>query len=505
MKIQLDLSSIADYEKFIRIKSLPTYKFVGRTAIFPDEYASRLELGWQEERGTTDYQAIPGLFDYQRDIARLSIHKRKFAVFADPGLGKTLMMLEFARHAQHTLGPTRRVLIVSPLMVIPQTIAEMKRFYGSLNIPDFGLEPVAARDLPRWVQDTGSFVGITNYEALKATVSQGRIGALICDESSQLKSAYGKHARELIRLGAGINWKLCLTGTPAPNDRIEYGNHSVFLDAFPTINSFLARFFVNRGQTNERWEMKPHALGPFYRALSHWCIFLSNPATYGWSDNVSTIPPIHIHIHNVDLTAEQRSLVGSELGTLFVGDIGGITSRSKLSQIAKGHHNGQKIATHKPEFIRRLVESWPDESTIIWCLYDEEQAALEKVFPDAASIKGSTPIKRRMELIADFQAGRRKIMISKTVVLGYGLNLQICTRQIFSGLQDSYESFFQAVKRSNRVGSTRPLNVHIPVTDAEIPMVETVLRKAKRVQEDTDYQEQLFKQELQLGGMVHVA
>ncbi len=499
MRIQLNLDNTEDYRRFLAIKALPSYRFTGRVAEFPDEYAERLGMA-AEVAGPADYRPITGLFDYQRDIARLAIERRKFAIFADCGLGKTLCMLEFVRHAQAVMGPTRRVLIVSPLMVIPQTIAEFRRFYSD---PDFHVEQVKAADLQHWVKEVGSSIGITNYEALKEAVPQGRLGALVIDESSIMKSHYGKYGQELLRLGAGLDWKLCLTGTPAPNDRIEYANHAVFLDAFPTVNAFLARFFVNRGQTSERWEIKPHAIGPFYRAIAHWCIFLTNPATYGWRDNTEALPPIQVHIHDVDLTPDQKELVGINLGTLFACDIGGITTRSKLSQIAKGYHNGTRIATNKPAYIKALVDSWPDESTLIWCLYNEEQASLERTFPDAASIAGDTPIEKRWELIADFQAGRRRVLISKPKILGFGLNLQVATRQVFSGLMDSYESFYQAVKRSNRYGATRPLNVHVPATDVEMPMIQTVLRKAHRIQEDTEIQERLFKGHL--NGAVHHA
>jgi superfamily II DNA or RNA helicase len=140
-----------------------------------------------------------------------------------------------------------------------------------------------------------------------------------------------------------------------------------------------------------------------------------------------------------------------------------------------------------------MVASWPDESTLIWCRHNDEQERLEQAIPEALSITGSTPVAKRADMIAQFQRGEVKTMISKPKILGFGLNLQIATRQIFSGLQDSYEEFHQAVKRSNRVGSTRPLNVHIPVADVERPMVETVLRKAARIQADTEAQEEIFK------------
>lgn len=501
MNITLNLNRLDDYRTFLRIKSLPVYRFSGREAWFPDEYAGLVVDQFRDSPKRIDYRPISRLFDYQRDIARLAIEKHKFAVYADCGLGKTLILLEFARHVQQVIGASRRVLIVSPLMVIRQTIEAAHEFYGgSLEI-----EQVRASGLAEWLNSSGNAIGITNYEALQDDTPQGLLGALILDESSMLKSHYGKHGQQCLRLGAGLDWKLCLTGTPAPNDRIEYANHAVFLDAFPTVNAFLARFFVNRGQTQERWEIKPHAIGPFYRALSHWSIFLTNPATYGWKDNTENTPPIHVHIDDVDLTEEQQRIAYSSNGTLFAMDPGGITSRSTMGQIAKGRYKGNDIESLKPAFIRRLVDSWPDESTIIWCLYNAEQETLEREFPDAASITGATPVERRLELIQEFQEGKRRVLISKPKILGFGLNLQIATRQVFSGLQDSYESFYQAVKRSNRYGSTRPLNVHIPITEIERPMIESVLRKAKRVQEDTEIQEQLFQSHSLLRETSHVA
>jgi superfamily II DNA or RNA helicase len=485
LTIELDLNSLESYRQFLAAKQLPAYRVEGRRIIVPAEYAGAL-TGEKSRRMKVAVDLHPGLFDYQRDISKLAIEKGKFAIFADCGLGKTLMLLEFARHARRSLHGSKRVLIVSPLMVVAQTMGEAERFYPGMEI-----EQVKAAKLGEWMRGQGG-IGITNYDALTDEITQGNLGALILDESSMLKSHYGKWGQKCLELGRGLEWKLCATGTPAPNDRIEYANHAVFLDHFPTINSFLARYFVNRGQTQERWELKPHALKPFYRSLSHWCIFLTNPATYGWKDNCESIPPIHTHIEHVDLTPEQDALLRKLTGKLVVTELGGITSRATMGQLAKGSHKGESIPTNKYTAIKAMVDQWPDESTIIWCHYNDEQESCAAQFPDAANIDGSTPHAKRMELIADFKAGRRKVLISKGRILGFGLNLQIATRQVFSGLQDSYEEFYQCVKRSNRYGSTRPLNVHIPVSDIERPMIDNVLRKAARVQADTEAQEELF-------------
>lgn len=491
MIVHFRLDSIEDYRRFLAIKQLPKYKIRGRTAEFPDEYAERLGLKTTVET-PIEYKPHPAMFDYQKDITRLALTKKRFAFFWDCGLGKTLAFLDWARHVCVAIGSRRKVLIVSPLMVVGQTVAEWLRFWPDENPPEI----LRASNLREWLlhpKEDSRQIGITNWEALRDDVESGCLGALILDESSMLKSHYGKHGRKAIELGKGLDWKLACTGTPAPNDRIEYANHAVFLDQFPTINAFLARYFVNRGQTDNRWELKPHALYPFYRSLSHWCVFLTNPATYGWKDNTSNIPPIHVHIHDVAMTAEQESLTMDMTQSLFAHRIGGITNRATLASIGKGFHKGRRVASDKPQFIRDLVDSWPDESTIIWCLYNKEQDLIEEQFPEAASIRGETSHEKRMELIGEFKSGHRKVLISKPKILGFGLNLQIATRQVFSGLQDSYESFYQAVKRSNRYGSTRPLNVHIPVTDIELPMVETVLRKSKMIQKDTETQEEIFR------------
>ncbi len=495
MQILLDTRNIDHYRTFLKIKQLPSYRIRGHLAEFPDEYASQLRLDAAAPKAAK-YTPVLAAYDYQRDITRMALDRGKFAIFADCVLGKTLMLLEFARTASESLAFGRKVLIVSPYNVVPQTVAECDRFYnGTLR-----LDRLTAAALPGWLKRRGrddAAIGITNYEAITDGLDPQHLGGLILDESSILKSHYGKFGRRLIEMGKGLPYKLCCTGTPAPNDRIEYGNHAVFLDQFPTINAFLARYFVNRGQTSERWSLKPHALDAFYRSLSHWSIFLANPATYGWSDlDTSTIPPIHVHEHHVELTQEQRRIIHDTTDTLFCNEPGGITDRARWSCISKGFYKGKPVDSNKPGAIRDLVESWPDESTIIWCQYNAEQAILEKTFPEAASITGSTKPEDRLRIIDAFKAGETRVLISKPKILGFGLNLQKATRQVFSALMDSYESYYQAVKRSNRIGSTKPLRVHIPITELEEPMVANVLRKAAMVEQDTAEQERIFRNAL---------
>ena len=483
MDITFDRKTIASYMQFLQLRQSPVYHWKGSVAVVPDEYAA--SFGKKANRRNVSYDPCSKCFDYQRDIVRLAIRKKKYAIFADCGLGKTLMILEFARHASKQSGG--KVLIVSPLMVCKQTVDEASRFYDDLSIGR-----IVASDLQDWLSSgDGPLIGVTNYEAIRDGLDRGKLKGLILDESSMLKSHYGAWGTRLIELGRGLEWKLCATGTPAPNDRIEYANHAVFLDRAKTVNEFLACYFINRGETQNRWELKPHALRPFYKSLSDWSIFLTNPAVYGWNDNVGVTPPINVHVHHIDLTDEQRNAAQALTGNLVTTSVGGIGQRGKLSQIAKGK-NG--IASNKNDFIRSLVDSWPDESTIIWCHYNDEQQQMESTFPDAVSISGDTKESDRQAMIDRFKSGDVRTLITKPKILGFGLNLQVCTRQVWSGLKDSYEEYYQGVKRSNRIGSTRPLNVHIPVTELEVPFVENVLRKADRVEHDTNEQMRLFKE-----------
>lgn len=488
MRILLNPKSIDDYNTFLKVKALPRWSQCGRTLIVPDEYAHLITGIAAESNSHDEYKPHPDLFDYQRDITKIALRKRKFCVFADCGLGKTLMFLEFAKAVSDRLPDGKCILIVSPLMVITQTLNECKRFYGDT----LKIDRVPSSDINEWLK-SGSRIGITNYDGMKDEVQPGRIGCLILDESSMLKSHYGKWGTTCLRLGKGLEWKMACTGTPAPNDRIEYANHAVFMDAYPTVNAFLAKFFVNRGQTDARWELKKHAIHGFYNSLSHWSIFLNDPSVYGWKSNTEPLPPIKIHKHLIPLTKEQTGLVYGVTGTLFAHKIGGIENRSVLSQIAKGSYRGEPVPTNKPQAIKDLIDQWPNESTIVWCLYNNEQRTIERALPDALSITGSTPHDERERIIEEFKSGRCKVLISKPKILGFGLNLEIATRQVFSGIQDSYESFYQAVKRSNRYGAKYPLNVHIPFTDIEAPMIDTVMYKSKMIDQDTIEQEELFR------------
>src|SRR6202035_4879512 len=218
--LHIDTNTLEGYKLFLRIKGLPRYRFSGHTAHVPDEYLSGLGMDSRPEEEGGAYHPIAGLFDYQRDIARLAIRKRKFAVFAEPGLGKTLISCEYVRHGVSQLPENRCGLMIAPPMVVRQTLQEIDAFYGKR----FPVEHLRASELQEWLLTGTSRVGITNWEALREGLRPGRLGLIAGDETQIMKSAYGAYGQRVIALGRGLAWKLCATGTPAPNDRIEYAN-----------------------------------------------------------------------------------------------------------------------------------------------------------------------------------------------------------------------------------------------------------------------------------------
>ena len=200
MQIHFNTRSADEYRMFLKVRQCPMYHFKGTSAIVPDEYAKSLGMKVKRPK-TADYTSIDGLFDYQRDITRTAIQKRKYAIFADCGLGKTMMILEYARHAATV---TRgKILIVSPLMVCNQTVEEAVKWYGEQN----GIARIRAMDLQHWLStDPNGFdsqIAVTNYESIREGLDPRKLAGLILDESSMLKSHYGAWGTRLIELGRG--------------------------------------------------------------------------------------------------------------------------------------------------------------------------------------------------------------------------------------------------------------------------------------------------------------
>lgn len=240
-----------------------------------------------EEEAAHDMDALPAhLWDYQRWIIEMAFDRHRFAIFADCGLGKTAMQLEWARQVMHATH--RKVLIVAPLQVVPQTIEEAEHWYGD----SFVLCDVSDRGaLQDWLAETvqpGGQVAITNYEKLDDMDRPLDVAGVVLDESSVLKASMGKRRTALMRAFQGVPYKLCCSATPAPNDRVEYAEHAYFLEVVRSTREFLARFFVNRGG---EWKLKGHGVDAFYHHLASWSVFMRHPGAYFFADNLADLPP----------------------------------------------------------------------------------------------------------------------------------------------------------------------------------------------------------------------
>jgi hypothetical protein len=447
------------------------------------------------------------LWDYQRFIVRTALAAQRYAIYADCGLGKTLMFLEWARHVIAATGG--RVLILSPLQVIEQTREEASRFYGE-GLPVERIETRAA--LVEWLKRPGPGLGITNYEKLiDGLLPELRyLAGLVCDESSILKSGGGVIKWNLIKSSKGIEYKLSCTATPAPNDIMEYASQAGFLEKLRTEGEILWTFFTRDKKGN--WRIKPHAREGFYRFMASWSIFLRNPAHYGWEDNLSKIPAPEFHEHRLQATDEQMAIASGlfhEAGAGLLGDQSlGITQRTKLSQIAKGFiYAGKKaepIPSPKPEFIADLIrrEVAAGRQVLVWTVFDEEARLIAERLSGVpfAVLDGSVKQKARLPILEAFRRGELGVLVSKGSMLGFGMNFQCCGAMIFSGWDDSYERFYQEVKRAHRYGQTRRLQIHLPfIPELEGVILENVLRKKGNFEADAAEQERYYK--LALEGM----
>jgi hypothetical protein len=511
-EVEFGCFDLEAYGLFLKTKKLPesqiTYDWERDTyrLTTPARFASM--LGADVPAAVREALEISGfLWDYQRFIVKTALAARRYAIYADCGLGKTLMFLEWARHVMASTGG--RVLILSPLQVIEQTREEAVRFYGD-GLPVERIETRAA--LVEWMKRPEPGLGITNYEKMiDGLLPELRyLAGLILDESSILKSGGGTIKWNLIKSSKGIEYKLSCTATPAPNDIMEYASQAAFLGKLRTEGEILWTFFTRDKKGN--WRIKPHAREGFYRFMASWSIYLRNPAHYGYEDNLSKIPAPEFHEHRLQATEEQMKIASGlfhEAGAGLLGDRSlGITQRTKLSQIAKGFiyagKKAQPIPSPKPEFIADLIRSEiaDGRQVLVWTVFDEEARLIGERMAglNVRVLDGSVKQKDRLPILEAFRRGDLDGLISKASMLGFGMNFQCCGSMIFSGWDDSYERFYQAVKRAIRYGQTRAVRIHLPfIPELEGVILENVFRKKGNFEADAEEQERYYK--LALEGM----
>lgn len=384
----------------------------------------------------------PQMFEFQRDVTQWALRKGRAALFLDTGLGKSLCQIEWAR----TLNEQGYyVMIVAPLAVGKQTSRDEAPKWGS------EIEYVREPDAITWRTPTV----ITNYENFHK-FDMSKFGGIVLDESSILKNHTGAMRTRLIEMCAKIPYRLCCTATPAPNDIAEIANHAEFLGIMSR-TEMLAHFFVH---DDKGWRLKGHATEPFYRWLASWGMSVKKPSDLGYDDGAFILPELTVIPHFVPTDWKPD-------GMLFSVKLRGIGERSQARK-----------ATLEPRVAKtvEIVETEPDERWLIFCDTNDESTALKRAL-GAVEVKGSDDLDHKERSLLGFANGDIMRMVSKTSIAGLGLNFQICARELFCGLNDSEEKFYQGVRRTWRFGQQRPVNAHIVLSDAEYPIYENVMRK----------------------------
>jgi len=397
----------------------------------------------QKPHGFEPENLSPFLFDFQRDIVTWACRKGRAAVFADCGMGKTIMQLAWAEQVCNHAGGM--VLIVAPLAVAAQTCREGHVFNVHVN-------------KARTANDLQPGVNITNYEML-AHFEEVDFSGVVLDESSILKSYTGAIRNQIISMFKFTPYRLACTATPAPNDYMELGNHSEFLGCMDR-TEMLAMFFIHDGGDTSKWRLKGHAASKFWDWVSSWACMVTKPSDLGYDDGDFELPELNINTHVIESGMNQE-------GRLFA------VTETTLSEQQKARRNTVEI---KADMIAGYVNS-SDDSWLIWCDLNAESEHLALSIPDAIEVRGADTAEHKEDAMLGFADGKYRVLVTKPSIAGFGMNWQHCHKIAFCGMSHSYEQFYQAVRRCWRFGQTQPVDVEIFVTDLEQSIVENVIRK----------------------------
>lgn len=383
------------------------------------------------------------LFNFQTDITKWALRRGRAALFEDCGLGKTFQQLEWA-HKVHkkTKGP---VIILAPLAVSEQTIEEGNKFGIDVNL---------CNDQ----SDVINGINITNYERLHKFDLKSFEGVVL-DESSILKNFEGKIRNQIINGFSKTPYRLACTATPSPNDYMELGNHAEFLGVMGH-REMLAMFFVNDSGNTGKWRLKGHAQEKrFWEWLCSWAIMIDNPCNLGYESDGFELPPLNYHEHILPYTGKRKRL--------FVELAGGLTDRRRIRK---------ETIEKRCEYAAKLINK-TDKSCVIWCGLNEESKLLASLIDDAVEITGSQDNEYKSSKMLDFAHGKIKRIVTKPKIAGFGMNWQICNQMVFVGLNDSWESLYQAIRRLWRFGQINPVDVHIVIEEREGSVLANIKRK----------------------------
>lgn len=395
----------------------------------------------------TDYTA--NLFQFQRDIVALACKLGRFCVWADCGMGKTPMQLEWASQVCRQTGG--RVLVLAPLAVSHQTVREAAKF---------GIEGVAFASHP---SDTDARIVVTNYQKLSHFSPADFVG-IVLDESSILKAMDGKTRSAILDAFRHTPYRLACSATPAPNDYMELGNHAEFVGVM-TREEMLSMFFVHDGGDTSQWRLKGHAKSKFWEWVCTWAVTIRKPSDLCYDDATFQLPPLDMVDHVVHTPLEaitdehgQHGLFPTQALTL--GDQRAVQRSSLELRVAEA------VA------LANQPGQW-----IVWCHLNDESAALTAGIDGAVEVTGSDSDDHKTRAMLDFQEGRTRVLVSKSSICGFGMNFQNCHQVVFVGLSHSYESFYQAIRRCWRFGQNRPVQAHVVYDWAEGAVVENLRRK----------------------------
>lgn len=385
------------------------------------------------------------LFEFQRDLVRWALRIGKAAIWADCGLGKSLMELSWAEHVVREFNAP--VLILAPLAVSHQTAREGEKF------------GIAAQVVASQSEVINAGIYITNYEKLHH-FDPSKFTGIVLDESSCLKSFTSVTRNLLIEQFSETPMRLCCSATPAPNDYMELGSHSEFLGVL-TRTEMLSTFFVHDGGETSKWRLKGHAQSEYWRWMCGWAVMMRKPSDLHYEDNGFILPPLNHTQHTV------KSVKPLD-GMLFHGEAQTLIERRGARRDS---------IKERTELCRDLVMT--DKSQwVIWAGLNTEQDAIAKLCGDeCVSIYGSLSDNEKESRLARWLSGEKRILISKVSIFGWGLNLQQCHNVIFLGLSDSFEEMYQGVRRCWRFGQESEVNCHVITSEAEGAVVRNIQRK----------------------------
>ena len=395
------------------------------------------------------------MFDFQDHIVRKALSKGRYAIFADCGLGKTFMQLEWAKQVvKHTKRP---VLILAPLAVTGQTIQEGDEF----GIKVWRLGSSIYRDSME--NEFFERVYITNYEQLK-NIPQDQIegfSGVVLDESSILKGRDGKLSRLIIDTFSRTPYRLACTATPSPNDHMELGQHAEFLGAMSYLE-MLAMYFVHDGGETSKWRLRKHAEDDFWKFVSTWSVALDNPKTLGFDGGDYELPEIEYVEHIIDVENNTGTLFAE--ATVSATDLHRDLRRSMVDRVSKAAE----------------IVSNTDGSCIVWGLQNAETDLLAKTIPNSVNVQGNQKPEYKAEKLLGFANGEFETMVTKGSIAAFGMNYQNCSTHVFCSYDFKFEMFYQQVRRSYRFGQKEKVTIHIIIPESQMNVRKSILIKEQK-------------------------